>query len=237
LFPYPGIAVDFGWDVPDPSCDVRQAALIRDGENVEVGNDCAVLSGTWVDPYTGRTLTDPLEIEIDHVVALANAWRSGASSWDDELRERFANDPDVLLSVEAATNQAKSASGPEEWKPPDEDAWCDYSARWITIKAEYDLSVNEQEKEALEQMLATCTSQPVPTPTPPTPPQPPQPEPQPSPQPPPEPSPQPSPSEPEPPPLMKAGGPAIGPVPLMPNGGCPKEFPVKQGDACHAVKL
>src|ERR687889_2911660 len=150
-------ANDFGWDTPQDSCDAREAALIRDGEDVEMGSGCKVNSGTWYDPYTDRTYSDPQDLDIDHVVPLANAWRSGAPSWTDEQRERYANDPDVLLSVEDNANQEKGDKGPEAWKPPNEAEWCDYAERWVSIKAEYDLSVNEQEKQALEQMLNTCT--------------------------------------------------------------------------------
>jgi hypothetical protein len=150
-------ASDFGWDPPQGSCDAREAALIRDGEDVEVGSGCKVTSGTWYDPYTDRTYSDPQDLDIDHVVPLANAWRSGAPFWTDEERERYANDPDVLLSVEDNANQEKGDKGPEAWKPPNEAEWCDYAERWVSIKAKYDLSVNEQEKENLEQMLNTCT--------------------------------------------------------------------------------
>ena len=156
-FPHWSNADEFGWDAPDPSCNTREAALIRDGESVEVEDSCKVVSGKWLDPYTGKTYSRPSDIDIDHVVPLANAWRSGASSWDDKQRERYANDPDVLLSVEDDANQSKGDKGPEAWKPPNEAEWCDYAERWIQIKDKYDLSVNEQEKEALEQMLGTCT--------------------------------------------------------------------------------
>jgi hypothetical protein len=155
-FPHWSRASDFGWNPPQASCDVREAALIRDGEDVEVGRSCKVSSGTWLDPYTERTYSDPQEIDIDHIVPLAEAWRSGASSWDDEQRERYANDPDVLLSVEDNANQQKGDKGPEAWKPLNEEEWCDYAQHWIEIKAEYELSVDEQEKAALEQMLGTC---------------------------------------------------------------------------------
>jgi hypothetical protein len=149
-------ANDFGWDAPESSCDAREAALIRDGEGVEVGSGCKVTSGEWYDPYTDQTFTDPSDIDTDHVVALGNAWRSGASTWDDGERERYANDPEVLLSVEDNANQSKGDKGPEAWKPPNQGVWCDYAERWIGIKAEYDLSINPEEKEALEGMLGRC---------------------------------------------------------------------------------
>ncbi|MDQ3285072.1 MAG: HNH endonuclease family protein [Actinomycetota bacterium] len=149
-------ANDFGWEAPQDSCNAREAALIRDGEGVEVDSGCKVTSGSWYDPYTDQTFTDPSDIDTDHVVALANAWRSGASSWTDEERERYANDPDVLLSVEDNANQAKGDKGPEAWKPPNEEVWCSYAERWISIKDKYDLSVNPNEKTELEEMLNTC---------------------------------------------------------------------------------
>jgi Protein of unknown function (DUF1524) len=156
-FPHWSDADEFGWrGLPDDSCDVRDAALIRDGRDVRVGEGCDVISGRWRDPYAGGTYSDPSEIDIDHVVPLANAWRSGASSWDEALRERYANDPEVLLSAEAGENRSKGDKGPEAWKPPLRGAWCDYATRWIDIKSEYDLSVNPQEKEALRRMLGTC---------------------------------------------------------------------------------
>jgi hypothetical protein len=155
-FPHWSEADKFGWDAPDPSCDSRDAALIRDGKGVKVGKSCDVTSGEWHDPYAGNTYSDPSKMDIDHVVPLANAWRSGASSWSQDLRERYANDPEVLLSVEAGANRSKGDKGPEAWKPPDKGEWCDYAERWIGIKAGYDLSVNQQEKAALEEMLATC---------------------------------------------------------------------------------
>ena len=155
-FPHWSEASEFGWDAPQASCNAREAALIRDGENVQVGSECKVTSGTWLDPYTDQTFTDPQDIDTDHVVPLANAWRSGASSWNNDQRERYANDPQVLLSVEDNANQAKGDKGPEAWKPSNEAEWCDYAIRWIGIKDKYDLSVNEQEKTTLMDMLSTC---------------------------------------------------------------------------------
>jgi uncharacterized protein DUF1524 len=155
-FPHWSDAQEFGWDVSDSACDVREAALIRDGENVAVGEGCDVESGRWRDPYTTRTYTDPLDIDIDHLVPLANAYRSGASNWDEAGRERYANDPNNLLSVEDNANQEKGDKGPEAWKPPNRAVRCSYARRWISVKSEYDLTINPQEKAALRQMLATC---------------------------------------------------------------------------------
>jgi hypothetical protein len=153
-----GEAEAYGWKEPDGSCDVRDAALIRDGEGVRIDGDCSITSGTWLDPYTGRRLTDASEVDIDHVVPLANAWRSGAGSagWSTAERETYANDPEVLLSADAGANRAKGDKGPEAWKPPNHDYWCEYSRRWIWIKSDWRLTVNPAEKSSLRRMLGTC---------------------------------------------------------------------------------
>jgi hypothetical protein len=151
-------ATSYGWKEPDGSCDVRDTALIRDGKGVQIDEDCSITAGTWLDPYTGKSVTDSSEVDIDHVVALANAWRSGASSaaWSTADREAYANDPEVLLSTDAGANRTKGDKGPEAWKPPNHHYWCEYGRRWIWIKSVWDLSVNPNEKTALKEMLATC---------------------------------------------------------------------------------
>jgi len=148
----------YGWKEPKGSCDVRDVALIRDGEGVEIDGDCSITAGKWLDPYTGRTLTSSSEVDIDHVVPLANAWRSGASSttWGIADREVYANDPEVLLSADAGANRAKGDKGPEAWKPPNHHYWCEYARRWIWIKSDWHLTANPAEKSALRQMLGTC---------------------------------------------------------------------------------
>ena len=147
---------EFGWDEPDGSCDVRDDALIRDGRGVEVDEECSFTSGKWLDPYTGDTLTDPADVDIDHVVPLANAWRSGADGWGGSNKENYANDPGVLLSVDDAANQIKGDKGPEAWLPPNAEYHCEYARRWISLKHQWNLSVNPQEKAALQSMLKKC---------------------------------------------------------------------------------
>ncbi len=149
-------AQDFGWKVSDVSCDTRNAALIRDGRKVVVRDYCDVQSGKWVDPYTGNVYTDPADMDIDHVVALGNAWRSGASRWTDARREAYANDPEVLLTAEDDANQEKSDYGPEAWQPPNGDYHCEYSRRYISIKSDWRLATTGAEKAALREMLSTC---------------------------------------------------------------------------------
>ena len=160
-FPHWSDAQEFGWKLPgrtpDPeSCDARDAALIRDGGEERVDAYCDVASGSWFDPYGGQTHTDPEDIDIDHIVPRANAWRSGASSWDTVKRESFANVPRDLLSVDDGLNQSKGDKGPEAWKPPRKAYWCVYAKRWIGIKHYWDLSVTDAERSALKQMLGRC---------------------------------------------------------------------------------
>ncbi len=148
----------FGWDEPDGSCDVRDDALLRDGRGVEVDEDCSITAGKWIDPYTGTTLTDSGDVDIDHIVPLANAWRSGANDWDESRREAYANDPGVLLSVDDAANQTKGDKGPEAWLPPNTAYRCEYGRRWIWIKHKWNLTVNAQERTTLQELLQGCKS-------------------------------------------------------------------------------
>jgi hypothetical protein len=147
---------EFGWDEPDGSCDVRDDALVRDGRGVEVDEDCSITAGKWLDPYTGATLEDSEDVDIDHIVPLANAWRSGASAWDENRRETYANDPGVLLSVDDAANQTKGDKSPEAWLPPNADYRCEYARRWISIKHHWNLTVTSQEKATLQELLQGC---------------------------------------------------------------------------------
>ena len=148
----------YGWKEPDGSCDVRDAALIRDGKGVQIDEDCSITAGAWLDPYAGQTLTDSSEVDIDHVVPLASAWRSGASSaeWSTADREAYANDPKVLLSTDAEANRTKGDKGPEAWEPPNRKYWCEYARKWIWIKSDWHLTVNPAEKSSLQQMLGSC---------------------------------------------------------------------------------
>ena len=146
----------FGWKEPDGSCDVRDDALIRDGQSIEIDEDCTFTAGQWLDPYTSATLKDSEDVDIDHIVPLANAWRSGADDWDEAKRESYANDPGVLLSVDDGANQAKGDKGPEAWLPPNTDYRCEYARRWISVKHEWDLTVNTDEKATLENLLKGC---------------------------------------------------------------------------------
>jgi hypothetical protein len=156
-------------DTDGNGCNQRDDVLLRDAEpgSVTVAGQGAcdhdVLAGTWVDHYTGRTLTfddlkDPRQsqaIQIDHVVPLAEAWRSGASSWPDRRRRSFANDLSVLLASDGPTNAAKSDGDPAAWRPR-QAYQCEYAVRWVAVKTDWSLTVDRSEARALREMLAAC---------------------------------------------------------------------------------
>jgi hypothetical protein len=145
------------WNSAGSNCDVRDTVLKRDGSKVKVCG-CNVVAGTWVSVYDGDRITDPSKVDIDHVVPLANAWRSGANAWTTDQREKFANDLDEpqLVAVSAASNRSKGDQDPSTWKPEQTDSWCQYAQDWIVVKSQWKLTVTSKEKAALTDMLRTC---------------------------------------------------------------------------------
>ncbi|OXM73702.1 MULTISPECIES: HNH endonuclease family protein [Amycolatopsis] len=146
------------WDTVEGTCNTREEVLKRSGQNVVVGKDCSPTSGTWVSPYDGATWTKASDVDIDHLVPLAQSWVSGASAWTQAQREAFANDlvRPQLWAVTDNVNQAKSDKAPDEWKPPLESFWCTYAIDWIEVKHHYQLSVTTAERAALTDMLTRC---------------------------------------------------------------------------------
>jgi len=146
------------WISQGNGCDTRDVVLKVDGTAVQTGADCKILSGTWVSAYDAKTITDPQDMDIDHMVPLANAWRTGAASWTDDQRSAFANDltRPQLLAVSLSSNRSKGDQDPSQWKPPNTSYWCDYAQRWVAVKAYWKLSVTAAEKAALTAMLGTC---------------------------------------------------------------------------------
>jgi hypothetical protein len=144
-------------DIDDDGCDARRQALVAASTTpAQTDERCAVVSGSWTSAYDGTTTTNPTDVQIDHVVPLANAWRSGADSWSLDQRTQFANDQFDLWAVSAASNQSKGDSGPEQWRPPQSEAWCEYARRWTAIKIRWSLTATTAERDALGQMLDTC---------------------------------------------------------------------------------
>ena len=118
-----------------------------------------VAYGEWLAPSIGSALLDPVKLDIDHLVPLENAHRSGGHAWDSDRKRAYANDlnnPAHLVAVTASANRSKGARGPEDWLPPDEGYWCQYGRDWMAVKVEWELKVTPAEFEALGEMLGTC---------------------------------------------------------------------------------
>jgi hypothetical protein len=146
------------WHTVSGTCNTREQVLKRDGTNVVTDSSCAATSGRWYSPYDGATWTASGDVDIDHVVPLANAWRTGARSWTTAKREDFANDLSgpQLIAVTDNVNQAKGDQSPDTWKPPLTSYWCTYARMWVGSKYKWALTVNTAEKSALTSMLNTC---------------------------------------------------------------------------------
>lgn len=151
------------------NCDTRNMILNRDLANVVVSQTCKVQSGVLNDPYTGTSVNfvrgaDTSDVvQIDHVVALSNAWQTGAQQLDLSMRTALANDPLELLAVDGNANQAKGDGDAATWLPANKSFRCQYVARQIAVKAKYKLWVTPPEKSAMQAVLAKCPDQTLPT--------------------------------------------------------------------------
>jgi len=149
------------WRKVDEDCDARDAVLKRDGTGVRASRACRITAGRWFSPFDEKIMTDPDQVDVDHLVPLANAWRSGADAWSDDRRGDFANDliRPQLLAVSRSSNRAKGDQDPSQWRPPNHGHWCDYARRWIAVKYHWRLTVTNREKTALREMLGSCQGQ------------------------------------------------------------------------------
>lgn len=164
--PEPYARTHFGtpWtDVDGNGCSTREDMLARDlVDAVRDDDGCTVLTGTLTDRYTGRVLpfrrgpTTSARVQIDHVVALADAWRTGAWAWNDAQRARLANDPANLLAVDGPTNEDKGAQDASTWLPPYAPFRCQYAVLRVRVRAGYGLALAPGEREALGRALGTC---------------------------------------------------------------------------------
>ena len=142
-------------DTDHNRCDTRNdvlAAWLIDTQAIR----CEVTEGQLVDPYTGGHITHPSQLDIDHVVSLGDAWRSGAARWTRERRTEFANDVRHLVPVSASANRAKGDKPAEKWLPPEQVYHCDYGLIIIATKHAYRLTVTREERDALDRVLTTC---------------------------------------------------------------------------------
>lgn len=150
------------------ACNTRERILARDlVDVVHKDGSCKVASGVLHDPYTGTTINfvrgqrTSSRVQIDHVVALSDAWQKGAQQWDQAKRVAFANDPGNLLAVDGTTNEKKGDGDAATWLPPDKSFRCAYVARQIGVKSRYGLWVTQAEKDAMERVLTACPGQEV----------------------------------------------------------------------------
>ena len=155
------------WIDEDKDCqNTRHEVLIEESlKAVTFKSDkqCQVATGEWLAPFTGDTVTDATKLDVDHLIPLKNAHDSGGWAWDAGMKSAYANEmaySDHLIAVTASANRKKGAKGPEGWKPPNQDYWCDYAIDWVQIKADWGLSATKAEWTALQAMIATCDSPP-----------------------------------------------------------------------------
>lgn len=155
-------------DVDGNGCDTRNDILVRDLDSTVIDGRCRVLSGTITDPYTSSVInfvrgesTSAL-LQIDHIVALSNAWQTGAQQLTQAERIALANDPLNLLAVDGSTNAQKGDGDTATWLPHAKGFRCEYVARQIAVKAEYSLWVTTAEKKAMTTVLSSCPDQGIP---------------------------------------------------------------------------
>jgi hypothetical protein len=154
-------------DVDRNGCDTRNDILRRDLTSVGFaeGSKCRVASGAMVEPYTGKAVEfrrgpeSSKEIQIDHVVALGDAWQKGAQGLTPQQRQSLANDPLNLIAADGPANQQKSAGDAATWLPKNKNIRCHYVARQISVKASYGLWVTQAEKDAMQRVLDSCPEQ------------------------------------------------------------------------------
>ena len=155
------------FDTDRNGCDTRNDILRRDLGSKQMKNACKVLAGTLApDAYTGTSIRfaygGASEVDIDHVVALSDAWQKGAARWSAGKRLALANDPLNLLAVDASTNRAKGDGDTATWLPPNKSFRCTYVARQVAVKGNYGLWVTAAERDAMTRVLAACPSMALP---------------------------------------------------------------------------
>ncbi|WP_371477297.1 HNH endonuclease family protein [Kitasatospora sp. NBC_00315] len=145
------------WITISGTCDTRETVLKRDGSNVVTSSACAAVSGSWTSAYDNATTTTASGFDIDHLVPLAEAWRSGAWAWTTAQRQAFANDltRPQLIAVSASSNRSKGDQDPANWLPQTSYR-CTYSRAWVQVKYYYGLTVDSAEKSALTSLLSGC---------------------------------------------------------------------------------
>ena len=159
------------WVDDDRDCMNTRHEVLMEESTIDVAtnrNGCSVLSGEWLDPFSGESFDNPRDLDVDHIVPLAYAFRAGGWAWSREERRQYANDmtePSHLVAVSASLNRQKGARGPSEWMPPNEAARCWYVAAWLEVLGRYELSPTLPDARFLLAMQMLCgTAQPLPRP-------------------------------------------------------------------------
>ena len=144
-----------GWPTRDgEQCNTRIETLRQQSTTPVTIENCKITAGTWQSPYDNVTHTNPADVQIDHIVPLANAWDSGAWQQNETTREALAVDPLNLIAVTGTVNMAKSDKGPDEWMP---EHWrCEYIDRWVAVKRKYKLTFDDKELTVIKTELAKC---------------------------------------------------------------------------------
>jgi hypothetical protein len=146
------------WNDVEPPCSARQVVLRRDGHDVVTDAGCQPTGGRWWSAFDDTWVNDdPSRISVDHMVALSEAWKTGARSWTTAQRAAFANDvrSSQLWLATPASNSAKGDSDPSEWMPPNTAVHCDYVKSWVDVKHRYGLTVTSAEKSAIQSTIDT----------------------------------------------------------------------------------
>lgn len=146
-------------DADSDGCDARREVLKTETLTTPViETGCKIVSGQWYSPYDNTTLTDPSKLDIDHMVPLKEAWRSGAHLWTDNKREAYANDLTweySLIAVTAGSNRSKSDQDPSDWMPTNKEYTCDYVYAWVSVKIRWQLTVDTDEHNTLNRLTET----------------------------------------------------------------------------------
>ena len=139
-------------------CNTRAEVLIEEAiVKPKIGPKCKLTGGKWLSAFDGKTITNASKLDVDHMVPLAEAWRSGAWKWTFAQRQAFANDLDnseALIAVTRSTNRSKGDKDPSLWMPAKDQ--CVYTQNWISIKVKYSLTADPQEVEKLNSLVSTC---------------------------------------------------------------------------------
>jgi len=147
------------WIDEDNDCqNTRQEVLIRDSIiKPKFNNDgCKVISGSWQDFYSGKIYKNPSDLDIDHVVALAEANKAGAKNWDADYKTLYANDLDLLVISSKSNNRSKGAKTVDQWLPKDRNYRCQYIIKYRDIKKKYKLSFSQKEVLTIKRTLVEC---------------------------------------------------------------------------------